>query len=83
MKHYFFDSAEENLYIFDGATEEMRVLPKLKVRVIIGLTDAEDERKKNGELTGGAGSHYRASGSKRVCGNCGAAGHNRKTCPQN
>jgi len=79
MRHYFFDAAEQQLYVFDGATEEMRVLPKLKVRVILGLSDLEDERTKRGEMTGGVMRGDSVKG-KRKCGHCGQAGHTARTC---
>lgn len=79
MKHYFFDAAEQQLYVFDGATEEMHVLPKLKVRVILGLSDLEDNKTKRGELTGGVMSGESVRG-RRKCSKCGQSGHTSRTC---
>jgi hypothetical protein len=82
MKSYFYDNAEQKLYILDGDTEELKVIERLRVRVLIGLTDEEDTRKRSGELTGGA---FRAMPTNKrtiTCKNCGGTGHFAKKCPK-
>jgi len=81
MKQYFYDNAEQNLYVFDGETEELKILPRLRVRVVIGLTDAEDDRARSGIPTGGAARVRNNMKRTITCKNCGQTGHQMRKCP--
>jgi hypothetical protein len=71
MKQYFFDNTDQSLYVFNGETNELRVLPRLRVRVIIGLTEP-DEAEETPSVK-----------QKRTvtCRTCGQTGHTSRKCP--
>jgi hypothetical protein len=79
MKHYFYDQVAQNLLILDADTGNLQVTSRLKVRVIFGLSDLEDNNKRAGELTSGA---RRVSNHKRsiTCKKCGRQGHQARKC---
>lgn len=77
MKHYFYDNNEQKLIILNGDTNELKVMEKLNVRVIIGLTDEEDGHAKRGIPRG----TIRAPRRTITCKKCGGTGHQARKCP--